>query len=578
MMKKKQNLKIDMPMLLAVARGEEKADLVLKNGQIFNSFTGEWETGDLAIFDGAIAGIGEYSGKEEIDVTGLYVTPGLMDAHLHIESTMVAPRELAKILLLNGVTTIFADPHEIANVLGEKGIELMLAESEDVPLDVFFMLPSCVPATSMETSGAVLHATNLKPLLQHERVLGLGEMMDFPGTINGSANVLDKLALVKGGICDGHAPGVYNKSLNAYVAAGVTSEHEATTPDEATEKIRRGLYLLMREASGAHNLLSLLPAVTPLNSRRCCLSTDDRHLDELISEGSINYLVEIGVAHGYCVEQLLQMATLNTAERFRLHDRGALAPGYKADINVFSDLVNFQPKLVIKDGEVVVKEQRLLWQSEPLLVEAENTMHLEEINLQQLKIAAKQDGAIKVISIIPEQILTTMTKLKPLCENGEVICDLERDILKLAVWERHCGTGNVGLALVQGMGLKRGALASTVAHDSHNLIAIGTNDNDMIVAAKALAEAGGGIVAVVDGEVKALLPLPLAGLMSDKNTEFVQHKLQQLNFWTSELGVAENINAFNCLSFLSLPVIPHLRLTDHGLVDVDKFALVDLWE
>ena len=367
MIKEMQTEQIDMMRLLAVARGEVKADLVLKGGYIFNSFTGEWETGDIAVYGNTIAGIGVYSGAKEIDLVGSYVTPGFMDAHLHIESTMVAPRELAKILLLNGVTTIFADPHEIANVLGRQGIELMLAETEGMPLDVFFMLPSCVPATDMETSGAVLTADDLQPLLLHDRILGLGEMMNFPGAINGVPEVLEKLALVRGGLCDGHAPGVCKEALNAYLASGVTSEHEATTATEATEKLRRGAYLFLREASGAHNLLDLLPAVTPLNCRRCCLATDDRHLDELVSEGSINYLVEIGVAHGYSVEQLLQMATLNTAERFRLYDRGALAPGYKADINVFNNLVNFQPQIVIKNGAVVVSKQKLLWQSPPLL-------------------------------------------------------------------------------------------------------------------------------------------------------------------------------------------------------------------
>lgn len=570
--------KTDLAAVLAVARGEAPADIVLKGGFVFNSFTGEWETGDVAIAGATIAGIGIYSGQKEIDVTGKYVTPGLMDAHLHIESTMVAPRELAKILLLNGVTTIFADPHEIANVLGCAGIELMLAETEDMPLDVFFMLPSCVPATDMETGGAVLTAAKLEPLVGHERVLGLGEMMNYPGTICGADAVLDKLALTGCSLCDGHAPGVSGKALNAYLAAGITSDHEATTADEAVEKLRRGAYLMLREASGAHNLLDLLPAVTPLNCRRCCLATDDRHLDELVSEGSINYLIEIGAAHGYAVEQLLQMATLNTAERFRLYDRGALAPGYKADICVFDNLVNFQPQLVIKNGAVIVNKQKLLWQSPPLLSAPANTMRLENVHKQQLQIPAKTGKKARVIRIVPEQILTEVDYMLPEVQAGFVVSDTKRDILKLAVWERHGGNGNTGVGLVHGFGLKRGALASTVAHDSHNLIVVGADDRDMLAAAVALQEVGGGLAVVADGEVKALLPLPLAGLMSDQDTEFVQHKLQQLHFWAAELGVPENVNAFNCLSFLALPVIPRLRLSDKGLVDVDQFALVDLWE
>ena len=570
--------KTDLAAVLAVARGEAPADIVLKGGFVFNSFTGEWESGDVAIAGATIAGIGSYSGQKEIDVTGKYVTPGLMDAHLHIESTMVAPRELAKILLLNGVTTIFADPHEIANVLGCAGIELMLAETEDMPLDIFFMLPSCVPATDMETGGAVLTAAKLDPLISHERVLGLGEMMNYPGTICGADAVLDKLALTGCALCDGHAPGVSGKALNAYLAAGITSDHEATTADEALEKLRRGAYLMLREASGAHNLLDLLPAVTPLNCRRCCLATDDRHLDELVSEGSINYLIEIGVAHGYAVEQLLQMATLNTAERFRLYDRGALAPGYKADICVFDNLVNFQPQLVIKNGAVIVNKQKLLWQSPPLLSAPANTMRLENVHKQQLQIPARPGKKARVIRIVPEQILTEADYMLPEVQAGFVVSDTRRDILKLAVWERHGGNGNTGVGLVHGFGLKRGALASTVAHDSHNLIVVGADDRDMLAAAVALQEVGGGLAVVADGEVKALLPLPLAGLMSDQDTEFVQHKLQQLHFWAAELGVPENVNAFSCLSFLALPVIPRLRLSDKGLVDVDQFALVDLWE
>ena len=570
--------KTDLAAVLAVARGEAPADIVLKGGFVFNSFTGEWESGDVAIAGATIAGIGSYSGQKEIDVTGKYVTPGLMDAHLHIESTMVAPRELAKILLLNGVTTIFADPHEIANVLGCAGIELMLAETEDMPLDIFFMLPSCVPATDMETGGAVLTAAKLEPLVSHDRVLGLGEMMNYPGTICGADAVLDKLALTGCALCDGHAPGVSGKALNAYLAAGITSDHEATTADEALEKLRRGAYLMLREASGAHNLLDLLPAVTPLNCRRCCLATDDRHLDELVSEGSINYLIEIGVAHGYAVEQLLQMATLNTAERFRLYDRGALAPGYKADICVFDNLVNFQPQLVIKNGAVIVNKQKLLWQSPPLLSAPANTMRLENVHKQQLQIPARPGKKARVIRIVPEQILTEADYMLPEVQAGFVVSDTRRDILKLAVWERHGGNGNTGVGLVHGFGLKRGALASTVAHDSHNLIVVGADDRDMLAAAVALQEVGGGLAVVADGEVKALLPLPLAGLMSDQDTEFVQHKLQQLHFWAAELGVPENVNAFNCLSFLALPVIPRLRLSDKGLVDVDQFALVDLWE
>ena len=615
--------------LLRVARGLEKADLVLKGGNVFNSFTGEWETADVAVCGSVIAGIGSYKGAEEYNMAGKYLTPGFLDAHMHIESTMLAPRELARLLLLNGVTGIFADPHEIANVLGTEGLQWMLAETEDMPLDVFFMLPSCVPATGMETSGAVLEADALQPFLRHPRVLGLGEMMNYPGVLYGDEGVMKKMALVRGGICDGHGPGISGSDLNAYLAAGVTSDHEATTwqegiekirrgcylmlreasggicdghgpgisgsdlnaylaagvtsDHEATtwqegiEKIRRGCYLMLREASGAHNLLELLQCVTPLNSRRCCMATDDRHLDELVTQGSINYMLEIGVTHGYPAEMLLQMATLNTAERFRLHYRGALAPGYLADINVLTNLQDFTPQFVFKNGKKVVQNGKLLWESEPYLKPAAAGTNIKDLDSSRLKIMAEPDKNIKVIRIVPEQILTEARLEKPLCINSEAVSDTSRDILKLAVFERHHATGNVGLGFVQGLKLKRGAVASTVAHDSHNLIVAGTNDADMLTAAAALRKEGGGIAVALDGEVKAILPLPFAGLMSGQRMEFVNRRLKQLRYWTAELGVPEGLNVFMVLSFLALPVIPHLRLTDKGLADVDKFALTGLW-
>lgn len=563
--------------LLRVARGLEKADLVLKGGNVFNSFTGEWETADIAVCGSVIAGIGSYKGAEEYNMAGKYLTPGFLDAHMHIESTMLAPRELARLLLLNGVTGIFADPHEIANVLGTEGLQWMLEETEDMPLDVFFMLPSCVPATGMETSGAVLEADALQPFLRHPRVLGLGEMMNYPGVLYGDEGVMKKMALVRGGICDGHGPGISGSDLNAYLAAGVTSDHEATTWQEGIEKIRRGCYLMLREASGAHNLLELLQCVTPLNSRRCCMATDDRHLDELVTQGSINYMLEIGITHGYPAEMLLQMATLNTAERFRLHYRGALAPGYLADINVLTNLQDFTPQFVFKNGKKVVQNGKLLWESEPYLKPAAAGTNIKDLDSSRLKIMAEPDKNIKVIRIVPEQILTEARLEKPLCINGEAVSDTSRDILKLAVFERHHATGNVGLGFVQGLKLKRGAVASTVAHDSHNLIVAGTNDADMLTAAAALRKEGGGIAVALDGEIKAILPLPFAGLMSDQRMEFVNRRLKQLRYWTAELGVPEGLNVFMVLSFLALPVIPHLRLTDKGLADVDKFTLTGLW-
>lgn len=567
--------KTDYQKILAVAKGEAPADLVLKGGKVFNSFCGTWDICDIAIADGIVVGCGTYNGKKEIDVKGKYITPGLLDAHMHIESTMLAPRELAKLLLLNGVTTIFADPHEIVNVLGTEGMNFMLEETEDLPLDVFFMAPSCVPATMMETSGAVINADDIQQMLKHERVLGLGEMMNYPGVLFADEDVLAKLETVVGGICDGHAPGLSDKCLNAYCAMGIYSEHEATTAQEALERLKNGMYIMLRESSGAHNLLDLLEAVTAANSRRCCLATDDRHLDDLIAEGSINYMIEIGVTHGYPAETLLQMATLNAAERFRMYDRGAIAPGYKADLNVFDDLHDFTPRHVIKNGTQVVRNGKLLWQGESVINKPAARMNVGEISEEELQIPQSGEKA-RVIKLVPEQIFTEELIVSPKAENVYVVSDTQRDILKLAVWERHHATGNVGLGLVHGFGLKKGALASTVAHDSHNLIVVGTNDADMVLAAQTLKDCGG-IAVAVDGEIKALLPLPIAGLMSDQSIDYVNRHIKQMEFWKNELGCSEELNAFMILSFLALPVIPKLKLTDKGLFNVEKFAFAKLF-
>lgn len=562
---------------IAVGAGTQIADLVFKGGQVFNVFNGTWEKTDVAISGMTIAGIGTgYRGIQEYDVSGCYLTPGFLDAHMHIESSMLAPRELAKVLLLNGVTGVFADPHEIANVLGMEGLRFMLSETEDLPLNVYFLAPSCVPATAMETSGAVLGIAELKTLLQNPRIIGLGEMMNYPGVIKGDADVLSKLILPSHPLVDGHAPGLAGKGLNAYLNAGISSEHEASTLEEATEKLARGMYVFLREGSAAHNLLDLLPLVNDVNCRRCCLATDDRHLDDLISEGSINYMIEAGVIHGYKVEQLLTMATLNTAEHFRRYDLGALAPGYRADINVFKDLTTFEPEVVCKDGQILVKDRQLLWESAPVTDVPTDSMHLKSLAEKDLAIA-DAGKKINVITLLEDQVATGRMTTTPKVEAGLVVSDTGRDILKLAVCERHYATGNVGLGFVHGFQLKRGALASTVAHDSHNLIMVGTNDRDMLVAAAALVDAGGGLVVVEDGKVRALLPLPVAGLMSACPSDDVLTQLKELQYWCGQLGVNENINAFMQLSFLALPVIPQLKLTDRGLVDVNTFASCSLW-
>ena len=562
---------------IAVGTGLVKADLVLKGGRVFNVFTGKWETADIAVSGTTIAGIGTYNGQKEYDVSGKYLTPGFLDAHIHIESSMLAPRELAKVLLLNGVTGIFADPHEIANVLGLAGVRFMLRETEDIPLSVYFLAPSCVPSTNMETNGAALSAGDLEQLLSEERVLGLGEVMNYPGVLQRFPDVMAKLKLLDTEIKDGHVPGLTGKNLNGYIAAGISSDHEASLPEEAKEKLARGMYLLLREGSAAHNLLDLLPIVNKTNCRRCCLSTDDRHLDDLITKGSINYMVEIGVTHGYSVERLLTMATLNTAERFRRYDLGALAPGYQADINVFSNLVNFQPEMVVKSGQIIVKKKQLQWDSVPVSELPLPSMDMEELTEQSFKILPEAGKLLQVITVQQDQLLTGKAALPPLVKDGNVISNPEIDLLKMAVCERHHHTGNIGLGFVQGFHLKRGALASTVAHDSHNLIVIGTNDKDMVFAANVLRESGGGLVAVEDGKVLGSIPLVVAGLMSECKAETVFQQLKELNYWTHELGVPEDINPFMLLSFLALPVIPSLKLSDQGLIDVDQYCQIPLW-
>lgn len=563
---------------IAMAAALESADLVLKGGRVFNVFTKSWETADVAICGHTIVGIGSYQGKKELDVTGLYLTPGLMDAHVHFESSMLAPREMAKILLLNGVTGAVIDPHEIANVMGIDGLQFILRETEDIPFSAYVMIPSCVPATDLDTSGACLSAGEMAAVCRlSSRVLGLAEMMNVPGVLQKQELVMDKLQLFADRVIDGHAPGLSGNLLNAYIAAGVMTDHECVTMEEALEKVSRGMYVFMREGSAAHNLLDLLPLLDKVDNRRVCLCTDDRHADDLIGQGSINYSLEIGVTQGYPAEQLIPLATLNTAECYGLQHVGALAPGYVADIAVFDDAEHFQPRHVIKNGIQVVWNRKLLWDSVPVAEAPASSMRMQELTEAALQIPAREGKKIRVIEISPTQLLTKERHLAPLIKDGAAVSDTQRDILKMAVCERHHHTGNIGLGFVTGFSLKRGAIATTVGHDSHNLTIVGTKDADMVLAGNHLKEIGGGLVIVADGEVKAALPLAIGGLMSSGKAETVNARLQQLNFWLKEAGVPEEYSTFMVLSFLSLPVIPELRLTDQGLVDVKQFRHVDIW-
>ena len=477
--------------------------------------------------------------------------------------------------MLNGVTGAIADPHEITNVLGEKGFRFMLEETEGIPFSAYLMVPSCVPATDMDTSGARITPENMERLRNlSPRVLGLAEMMNFPGILSKLQGEMDKLKLFYKQKMDGHAPGISGKDLNAYVASGITTEHECVTPAEALEKIKRGMYVFLREGSAAHNLVDLLPVLDKADNRRLCLCTDDRHADDLIEQGSINYLIDIGMSLGYEAEDLIPMATLNVAECYGLQQVGALAPGYQADIVAFKGLRPFQPIHVVKGGALVVKNRRLLWKSKPVLKMPGQSMNMPAVTKEDLRIPAKPGKRIRVIGISQTQLLTTKLHMEPAIRNGETVSDTERDILKMAVFERHHNTGNVGLGFVYGFGLKRGAIATTVGHDSHNLSVVGTNDEDMVVAVNRLREIGGGLIIVSEGEVRATVPLAIAGL---RDAVVVNSQISQLEFWVKELGIPEEFSTFMILAFLSLPVIPELRLTDRGLVDVVRFEHVDLW-
>ena len=563
---------------ITAALGQQEADLVLKGGHVFNVFLRTWEDADVAISGNKIVGIGDYKGKEEINVTGLYLTPGLMDAHVHLESSMLAPREMVKVLLLNGVTGAITDPHEITNVLGEEGFRFMLEETAGIPFSAYLMVPSCVPATDMDTSGARILPEDMERFRKKDpRVLGLAEMMNVPGVLLRLRDEMDKLKLFYKQKVDGHAPGISGKELNAYISSGISTEHECVTPAEALEKVKRGMYVFLREGSAAHNLVDLLPVLKKVANRRLCLCSDDRHADDLIEQGSINYLLEIGVAQGYDPEDLIPMATLNIAECYGLKQVGALAPGYVADIAVFKDLQSFQPVHVVKGGAVVVKNRKLLWRSEPVLKAPGRSMNMPAVKKEDLKIPAQPGKRLRVIGISETQLLTTKLHLEPTVRNGEAVSDTQRDILKAAVFERHHNTGNIGLGFAYGFGLKRGAIATTVGHDSHNLSVVGTNDEDMALAVNRLREIGGGQIIVSEGEVRATVPLPIAGLMSDRDAMAVNSQIKQLDFWLKELGIPEEFSTFMILAFMSLPVIPELRLTDRGLVDVVRFEHVDLW-
>ncbi len=564
--------------LINVARGLEKADLVIKNANIVNVLSEEIHKGDIAIYKGIIAGIGEnYIGKKEIDVNGAYICPSFIDGHVHLESSMMLPSEFAKVVLPAGTTTAIADPHEISNVLGLHGISFMREAVKDLPIDVFAMLPSCVPATPFETSGFDLNSYDLSLLIDKPWVLGLAEMMNFPGVLNLDSNVMAKLELAKSKEkrIDGHAPKLSQKDLCAYIASGVKSDHECTTPDEAIEKMRLGMYIMIREGTAAKDLDALIPVLKNCNTRKCIFVTDDRHPSDLPEH--INGMVRRSVEAGVDPIKAIQIGSLNTAEYFGLKDRGAIAPGYIADMLILPDLKSFKPQFVIKNGNIVVENGKITCD----IPKCENTSVRGSVNVRWIerndfRIKAKSD-IVKTLEVIPNQLITKSIYSKIKIEDGNAVSNIETDTLKICVIERHRATGNIGKGFVKGFNLKSGAIASTVAHDSHNMIVIGTNDYDMYLAAVALIKCQGGKVVVNNGEIISELPLPVAGIMSDKEFDYVVEKSEEVNNAAKSIGCTLE-DPFMTMAFLSLPVIPELKVTDKGVFDTNKFDFVDIFE
>jgi adenine deaminase len=559
----------DLARRLAVARGDEPADLVVRGGRVLSVFTREWLDTDVAIVEGFVAGLGDYDGRETLDATDSWVVPGFIDAHMHFESSKLLVDEFARLVLPLGTTTVVADPHEIANVLGTDGVHWLLDACDDVPLDVFVMASSCVPASHFESPRRELTTGDLQGLLRRKRVIGLAEMMNFPGVISGVERELAKLALDGASHVDGHAPGVLGKQLNAYAAAGIRSDHEAYTAEEGRQRLRAGMWLLIREASAARNLEALLPLVREFGPSRIAFCTDDREPEHIVDEGHVNSMVRAAVAQGIAPEDALVIGSHNAATWHGLAQLGAIAPGSQADLLVLPDLEGFRPDVVLKRGRPVGEFGRLNvpeWVKHTVRVAASTPEDFE----------VRGSGAqVRVIGVVPDQIVTeSLVEDAPMLD-GRVVADAGRDLAKIAVVERHLGTGRIGLGLVRGFGLRAGALASTIAHDAHNIVAVGMSDDDLHRAVARLAELGGGIVVVEDGDVRAELPLPVAGLLADLSLDEVVAASRACVEAARRLGCTLP-SPFQLLAFLALSVIPSLKITDRGLVDVDAFELVPL--
>ncbi|TML18905.1 MAG: adenine deaminase [Actinobacteria bacterium] len=554
---------------LSVARGDEPADLVVRGGKVLSVFTKEWLETDVAIVDGFVAGLGEYEGLETLDAAGRFVVPGFIDAHMHLESTKLLPDEFARLVLPLGTTAVVADPHELANVLGTDGVHWLLDACAEVPLDFYFMASSSIPASPFESPRRPLREGDLESLLRRRRVLGLAEMMNFPGVIAGDESELAKLELAGRAHVDGHAPGVLGKQLNAYAAAGIGSDHEALTAEEGRERLRAGMWLLIREASMARNLQALLPLVAELGTGNIAFCTDDRDPEDIAASGHINGMVREAVAAGIAPEDAVVLASYNPAQWHRLWRLGAIAPGYKADLLVLPDLVRFQPNVVLKAGKTVDEIER------PEVPEwVKHSVRIQPVSSDDFRIPWT-GGAGRVIGLVPDQVVTELLTLELTTSGGAAVADAAEDLVKIAAVERHLGTGRIGLGFVRGSGLQHGALASSVSHDAHNIVVVGVSDEDMALAVTRLAELGGGIVAVEDGRVHAELPLPVAGLLADAPLVEVIERSLACNDAARALGWS-GATPFLTLSFLGLSVIPSLKITDRGLVDVDRFELVPL--
>ena len=555
--------------LIAVAAGREKADLVLKNAKYLNVFSNEFLCGDIAVANGLIAGVGKYDGKTEIDVSGKLVLPGFIDAHIHLESSMVTPAEFAKAVVAHGTTTVITDPHEITNVMGIDGVEYMIQASQNLPIDVHFMMPSCVPATEIDESGAELDCKDIDLYLDNKKVLGLAEMMNYVGVINGDKNVLSKIVTSQAHHkkIDGHAPELSGNDLNAYIAAGVYSDHECSTFENALEKLRKGQFIMIREGTAAHNLKALMPLLTQQYYARCMFATDDKHPSDLLHGGHIDYIVKQALKNGADPIVALKTATHHAARYFLLNNKGAIASGYLADIVVVDNLEDFNVETVFKRGKLVfdgeVKDFSAPTVDEKLAEKCFDTFHLDSVTPSSFKV----DGKLGLIGLVGGELLTrnlgTADKI-----------DVENDILKIACIERHKGTNHIGVGYVKGYSLKSGAVATSVAHDSHNIITVGCNDDDIAVAVNAIKDSKGGIAVVENGKIKALLELPIAGLMSDEPLTTVNEKLENAKLSAYELGADKSIDPFMTLSFLSLPIIPSLRITTKGVFDAENWKML----